>query len=521
MVEEAFLFMPSPLLCETVTGQSMAHLRAARDAAVADMVEVRLDGVADPDVAGALEGRRKPILVTCRPDWEGGRFTGAEEERHRFLAEALARGAEYVDVEWAALHGIHKPRFDDVVRADPSRVVVSSHDFSGVPIDIEARASDMRSYGAAVIKIAVMPHALRETLPLLRIARDGDAVVVGMGDAGVPTRLLAARYGSKWSYAGNGIAPGQIPAQRMLSQFRFRDISPSTRIFGVVSSSALHSFSPVMHNAAFAAGGVDAVYVPLQTKEFGDFDEFASALGIEGVSVTIPFKGDALRAASSADDLTRQVGAANTLRRVGARSRQPHEESGSWEATNTDVAGFLAPLEEAFGRPLKGARASVIGGGGSARAVVVALLSRGADVSVHTRRREQAEAVIGSLGASPASAFAPGASADKKAGRHTLKIGAWPIPPEWDLLVNCTPLGSPTMRDESPVPGGPFGGTLVYDVTYGAGESRLLREAREAGCRTLDGLPMLVAQAERQFEWWIGRPPQPGVMRNAVTRAGS
>jgi shikimate 5-dehydrogenase len=75
------------------------------------------------------------------------------------------------------------------------------------------------------------------------------------------------------------------------------------------------------------------------------------------------------------------------------------------------------------------------------------------------------------------------------------------------------------MRDESPLPGGPFGGALVYDVTYGVGESRLLREARAAGCRTLDGLPMLVAQAERQFEWWIGRPPQPGVMRHAIVDA--
>ena len=489
--------MPTSLLCETVTGQSMADLRAARDAAVADMVEVRLDGVADPDVAGALQGRRKPVLVTCRPEWEGGRFTGGEEERHRILAGALSLGAEFVDIEWAALNSIHQPGFSDIVRSDPSRVVVSSHDFEGVPIDVESRARDMRTHGAAVIKVAVMPHALRETLPLINIAGDGGAVVVGMGDAGVPTRLLAAKYGSRWSYAGNGIAPGQIPAERMLSQFRFHTIGPATRIFGVVSSTALHSFSPVLHNAAFAAAGIDAVYVPLQTTEFADFDEFASALGVEGVSVTIPFKGDALRAAVTVDDLTRQVGAANTLR----RSQQ------GWEATNTDVAGFLAPLEQAFGQPLAGARASIIGGGGSARAVAVALLSRKARVSVHTRRREQAEAVTESLAGPP------------KGGHYEVETGTWPIPADWDLLVNCTPLGSPTMRDESPLPGGPFGGRLVYDVTYGVGESRLIREAREAGCRTLDGLAMLIAQAERQFEWWTGQPPVPGVMRAAIERS--
>ena len=474
----------------------MADLRAARDAAVADVVELRLDGVRDLDVGGALAGRSKPVVATCRPEWEGGQFTGSEEERHRILSAALDHGAEFVDVEWATLHGVHRSDFGDVVNRAPSRIVLSSHDFQGVPSDLEARARDMRGHGTALIKIAVMPETLRQTLPLLDIGRAGDAIVIGMGAAGVPTRLLAARFGSRWSYAGNGIAPGQIPAARMLSQFRFHDVGPATRIFGVVSSSALHSFSPLMHNAAIAASGIDAIYVPLQTTEFADFDEFASALGIEGVSVTIPFKGDALRAAATADDLTRRVGAANTLRRAGDR----------WEATNTDVAGFLAPLEAVFGAPLEGARAAVIGGGGSARAVAVALLSRGVHVTVHTRRREQAQAVADSV-VGPANP-----------GLH-LQVGAWPVPEGWDLLVNCTPLGSSTMRDESPLPGGPFRGRLVYDLTYSAGESRLLRDAREAGCRTLDGLPMLIAQAERQFEWWTGQPPVSGVMRTAIERS--
>jgi shikimate 5-dehydrogenase len=162
------------------------------------------------------------------------------------------------------------------------------------------------------------------------------------------------------------------------------------------------------------------------------------------------------------------------------------------------VDGFLAPLEAAFDRPLRGSRAAVIGAGGSARAVIVALLSRGARVSVHARRPEQALEVTGSLGAGG---------------------GSWPVPSgSWDLLVNCTPLGGAALRAESPLPGGPFTGRLVYDLTYGAGESALLREAREAGCATLDGLPMLIAQAERQFEWWTGQRPASGVMREAADR---
>jgi shikimate 5-dehydrogenase len=97
--------------------------------------------------------------------------------------------------------------------------------------------------------------------------------------------------------------------------------------------------------------------------------------------------------------------------------------------------------------------------------------------------------------------------------------GPWPpAPGSWDLLVNCTPLGGANLRDESPLPGGPFDGRFVYDLTYGPPMSRLLQDAQAAGCATLDGLPMLVAQAERQFEWWTGQRPPAGVMEAALRK---
>ena len=447
------------LLCETVTARSMNDLCAARDQATrADMVELRLDGVADLDVAGALAGRRKPVVATCRASWEGGRFDGSEEERHRILASAFAHGAEFVDVEWQA-------GFQDLVDAYPSRAVVSWHCFDQPPADLAGRVRAMRATGAAIIKVAVRTPRLTDTVPLAAIGREGGAVVIGMGDAGVPSRLLATRFGARWTYAGDGVAPGQIPAAEMLDRFRFRDIGAATRLFGVVSQSALHSLSPAMHNRAFADAGLDAVYVPLSTDSFEDFVAFADAMTVEGVSVT------------------------NTLRRGPA----------GWEATNTDVAGFLAPLEDNFAAALDGQRASVLGAGGSARAVVAGLRQRGVRVAVHARRAAQARELAASLGC---------------------VAGPWP-PAEgsWDLLVNTTPLGGATRREVSPLPGGPFGGRLVYDLTYGAGESALLADARRAGCRTLDGLPMLVAQAELQFEWWTGRRPRAGLMESAAREA--
>jgi 3-dehydroquinate dehydratase/shikimate dehydrogenase len=473
--------MNPSLLCETVTATTTTELVAARDAATrADMVELRLDGVTAPDVAQALHSRRVPVIVTCRPRWEGGRFDGSEEERRRLLGSALESGAEHVDIEWRA-------DFGDLIRTYPQRVVVSSHDFSGVPSDLCGRVRAMRATGAAVIKVAITASRLSDTLPLLDIAKGGDAVTIGMGDAGMPSRLLAARFGSRWTYSGRGVAPGQVPTTVMLDRFRFRDADADAAVYGVVGDNVMHSLSPVMHNAAFAATGIDAVYVPFRGADFDDFLSFADALGVAGASVTIPFKHDALRAAHSVDALTRKVGAANTLRR----------QAGGWEATNSDVDGFLEPLDAALGgHSLDGMRASVLGAGGAARAVIVALRSRGALVTVHARRNEQATDVAASLGAN---------------------VGPWPPSAgSWDLLVNCTPLGSGSASVASPLPGGPFDGRAVYDLTYGRAMSPLVRDAMHAGCVTLDGLPMLVAQAERQFEWWTGRRAPAGVMKAAA-----
>jgi shikimate dehydrogenase len=243
-----------------------------------------------------------------------------------------------------------------------------------------------------------------------------------------------------------------------------------------------------MHNAAFEEAGIDAVYVPLRACDFEDFLSFAAAMGVAGASVTIPFKLDALRAATSADRVTQTVGAANTLR---------WDRSG-WQATNTDVDGFLAPLDAVFGTRLRTARAAVLGAGGSARAVVAALRSRGVHVTVYARRAEQAQRLAQEL--------------DAVAGEWPPSRGSW------DALVNCTPLGGAGKRDESPLPSELIAGPLVYDLTYGSGPSPLLRDAQAAGALTIDGLPMLIAQAERQFEWWTGRKPEPGVMASAVRR---
>jgi 3-dehydroquinate dehydratase/shikimate dehydrogenase len=478
--------MSKPLLVIVASAPTTAELRRRRDAASAagaDIVELRLDSVADPDVTAALAGRKSPVIVTCRPEWEGGAFKDSETERRRLLECALQQGAEYVDLEFKAAFAT-----DLIAATGGQRIVLSSHEFAGVPSDLIERVRAMRAARAEIVKIAIMAQSLSDNLRLLQLERAPNTVLIAMGAAGAPTRILAAHFHSMWSYAGEGYAPGQITAARMLDEFGFGSITDRTAIYGVVGSPLTHSVSPAMHNAAFRDAGADAVYVPMVASSAEDFTIFATALGVQGVSITIPYKVDLFERADVTDELSRKVGAVNTYRRDALR----------WEARNTDVSGFLAPLKGRL--ELRGARSAILGAGGAARAVAVALASAGSAVTVYGRNRGKAKTVAAIAGAT-AAVFPVAANS-------------------WDLLVNTTPVGMFPNVDETPFEGA-FDGRVVYDLVYNPMETRLLREAAAAGCDTIGGLDMLVAQAEDQSEWWIGRRPRPGLMREAAVRSVS
>jgi shikimate dehydrogenase len=241
-----------------------------------------------------------------------------------------------------------------------------------------------------------------------------------------------------------------------------------------------------MHNAAFRALRLDAVYLPLPSPDADDVMAFGRAIGLKGASVTIPHKVTLFDRVDEVYAVARRIGAINTIRIADGR----------WLGGNTDAQGFLEALQ---GRvPVRGLRASVLGAGGAARAVVIALASSGCTVTLHARRAEQARelAVL-----TPAT------------------VGPWPPEPgSWDLVINCTPIGTYPDVAGTPIPAEQLTGRYVYDLVYNPTETRLLREAARAGCQTIGGLDMLVAQAHEQFQWWTDSKAPAGVMREAAAR---
>jgi len=472
------LFMA--LVCETVMASSMAELRRRRDASPADMVELRLDAVADLDVRGATAGRKKPVLITCRAASEGGRFAGSEEERLRVLADMIRTDAEFVDIEWRT----DRRSLPDL---GARRLVLSHHDFSGLPDDLEDRCGAMRrSAPDAVVKVACAAAGPRDLVRLHALAKADTArhVTIGMGSAGLITRACPALFGSEWTFAGQA-APGQLPVADLLHTYRVHSQGPGTRYFAITGRPLGHSASPAMHNAAFAAESVNAVYVAVESDDNAAFLEAATQFGFEGVSVTAPLKTGWAAVGVELDDTANSTGAANTL------GRRPE----GWVGRNFDVAGFLAPLHSR-GITVSGQRCVVLGSGGAERAAAWALAGEGARVEISARQPARAAALAQTLNASTT---------------------GWPPPPGWHLLVNATPVGGRATVDETPVPAELHRpGSVVFDMVYDPLETRLLREAAEAGCKTIDGLQMLLAQAVAQFETWTGLEAPVDTMKSAA-----
>ena len=262
---------------------------------------------------------------------------------------------------------------------------------------------------------------------------------------------------------------------------------PARELCGIVLHPAGHTLSPVLHGAAYAALGLNAVYRTFDVAPHGLEGAVAEmrALGMRQLSVSLPHKEAALKLADRISSEAQQIGAANTLTRM----------DDAIVADNTDWVGVLRTLEPHG--PWKGRRATVLGAGGAARAVVYALRSLDMDVLVTNRTLERASRLVDELGG---------------------RVGS--IDEPYDLLVNATPLGMHPEVDASPIDTHQLQpAALVFDTVYRPLETRLLREANAKACRTQDGLDMLVHQAVEQIRLWSNRTPDPALLRQAADQA--
>ena len=280
------------------------------------------------------------------------------------------------------------------------------------------------------------------------------------------------------------------------------------RRVGIIGFPLRHTVSPAFQQAAFDHHGLPARYEVWETPP-DDLERRVAELRSEpllGFNVTVPHKEAVLPLLDEVTDWARTVGAVNTVATDGRRL----------VGHNTDADGFLRALRQDGAFEPQDRRVLVLGAGGSARAVCAVLAREGAAaIAIANRTVERAEALAEEVRSHDTEARA--LSLDRDALAAALHGPATP-----DLIVNCTSLGmrhgpqealSPLGADLIPT------GTLVYDLVYNPPETPLLRAARAAGARTLEGLPMLIYQGAAAFRLWTGLEPPVDVMFRAARRA--
>jgi 3-dehydroquinate dehydratase/shikimate dehydrogenase len=479
-------------ICVSLTEETMAGLmdRMEELAGIADLFEIRADLVLDLDLLTLMRAKTRPLLLTCLPVMEGGRWQDDDPQRRLMLLEGVKRGFDYVDVNF-------RSKYLDVMMEKSGRgLVVSYHDLEGTPADLDTLYAQMADCGADVVKIAVTPHSVADVGRLLSFAqraaqRGGPALIsLAMGPLGIITRVTAGRYGAPFTFAsaaeGAEAAPGQLPAAQMADLYRVRHVTPATRVYGVLGSDVARSLSPVLHNRAFEARQLDAVYVPLQAEALAPFIHALPSLDLAGFSVTRPYKVDILDHLDVVEEASAVCGSVNTV----------VVKNGSLQGSTTDGAGVLIPLRKRT--EVKGRSVVIVGAGGAARAAALALRRKGARVTILGRDLTKAG------DAAQAAGCAHGSLKD---------LGTYP----WDILINATPLGSAASPDFTPVPARLHRpGTIVFDMVYDPLATRFLREAQAAGCTIIDGLEMLLSQAIVQFEAWTGLEAPVDAMKSAA-----
>ena len=466
----------------------------------AQLVELRLDYIGRSiDLARLLKNRPTPVVVTCRRKVDGGRWDRSEEERLMLLRSAISMGIEYVDLEEDIATKI--PRYGKTKR------IISLHDFEGTPKKLESLHSRLAKLDADIVKIAVQGNSFRDTIRMLQIMETASVPTIGisMGDYGIPSRILATRYGAPFTYCvfnpEKAVAPGQLSFDQMKNVYRADTIDAETKIYGVVADPVAHSYSPLIHNASFLANKLNYRYIPFRVSadELEVFLSWCKEEKIGGLSVTIPHKQTILHLLDQAESAAQGIGACNTV--VFAN------EDKEMVGYNTDFRAAMDCLSEAMTNwtgkkdPFENESVLILGAGGVARAIGYGLSQRRAEVTITSRHREKSESLAKHLN---------GNWIDWE-DRHVFDA---------KILINCTPVGMFPDMDESPFFANTLkGNTLVFDTVYNPEQTLFLKGSKAAHCPVVSGLQMFIRQAAYQYRLFTGLEPPIDVMVKTLKKA--
>jgi 3-dehydroquinate dehydratase/shikimate dehydrogenase len=492
-------------------------------AAGAEMLELRTDYLEGLNVDLAKEliaaaksagGGKLPIIVTCRDIRQGGKIAYPLRLRLDILVAALKAGAEFVDFEYDNFLSVEPQERIRVALSGSlkGRLILSAHNFeTKFANTAKLYRTILTVYSVAIPKLIFTANHINDCFEAFDLLHQtgGERIIFCMGEAGIISRIIAKKLKSFVTFASvneeNATAPGQLSIRQLKELYHYDSIDAATELYGVIADPVAHSLSPAIHNACFADGGMNRLYLPLLVQGVrGEFDLFMRNvlsrkwLNFGGFSVTIPHKENALEFVQAnqgfIEPLAKKIGAVNTI--VVTRD---------WKlkAYNTDYAAALDAITSGMRitrDDLKELPVAIIGAGGISRAIVAGLSDAGAKIKIYNRTIERAQKLAAEFGCE----FAPLddlANLDAK------------------LVINCTSIGMHPNTDQSPLPKESIKkGMTVFDTVYNPAQTLLLKEAKQAGAKTIDGLSMFISQAAAQFKLFTGQDANKELMREILSK---
>jgi len=501
----------------STVSQFEQRLLAAK-AAGAQMLELRADYLERLNIQSVrhliefAKTLHLPMIVTCRDSNEGGLGNWPQELRTAILLEAIACGAEFVDCEFANFRHttVGEPLCLALDAHRRTRLILSAHQFGGIFEQLDGLYETITAaMPAAIPKLIYSAKHITDCFAGwdLLCRKQGDAIVFCMGAAGQVSRILAKKFGSFLTFAAldesQSTAPGQPTIQTIKDLYRWDALNRQTEVLGVIGDPVAHSLSPAIFNRCFARDNRNAVYLHwLVQNDKAGFTEFIQEVlkrpgfDFRGFSVTMPHKANVLDYARShgdyAEPLAVSIGASNTIK---------IEHNGRICIYNGDYLGAMNALTETMGislHQLHQRKVAVLGAGGVSRAVAAGLADAGARVTIYNRTLARAKALADEFGCRAACLDA------------TVDIDA-------DIVINCTSMGMTPDVDSTPMAAEQFRAEMtVFDTVYTPLQTRFLREAAAAGCKTINGAEMFIRQAMAQYHIFTGQKPDEPTIRTAV-----
>ena len=484
------------MICVPITARNTEDTISEMSSASkhADIIELRIDYItelqdAEKCIEDSFKYKTKPVIITNRPEREGGRFNGSEHDRVRLLQKAIDLGADYVDVEYDSSNHITK--------LGSSKIIISYHNFKETPQNLGKIYNDICLHKPDIVKIVTYANDITDNIRIFDLLDTANLPTISfcMGELGQISRILTGKFGGLLTFAslerGKESAPGQLTVDELTGIYHFKNINKETKLYGIIGNPVSHSMSPAIHNASFMEKGLNNVYVPLKVSNIDAFIKECREIDFQGFSVTIPHKESVLPFLDDIDPTAKKIGAINTI----------VKQNGKLTGYNTDCMAAVTGLEHRLKETddtLNNKKVSIIGAGGAARAIAFGLKEKGCDITIYNRTLERAEKL----------------SNDIKCRFERFEVIN---NLDSDILINTTSIGMFPKTNETPVPKSVLKkGMIVFDAVYNPIETKLLQDAKERGCHTINGLTMFINQAAEQFRLWTNIDPPIELMKNVA-----